>query len=319
VFGPEHPSTAAVHVTLADYLAEMHDPRSLAHGERARAIYERAHLEGLEAGGLYSALSSGYTNAGRHEDALRALRRDQQLEERIRGTDAISVAWSMEQQAGSLARLARYDEAVRVARAARAIAVARAGEDSIEVAAADEALGSALLDAGSNAEAAAVLERAVRWLIANPPLASEMTDVIPTLTALGDALMRLGRPRDALARYDQALELAEHAPMVSGTEMIDPLVAKAELLLGRGRAGEALPLAERAVAAIGDHVIEPETTAAARFALSRALWDSGGDRSRALAIAREAIADYARASAGAAKDRARASAWLTAHRAGAAG
>ena len=55
--------------------------------------------------------------------------------------------------------------------------------------------------------------------------------------------------------------------------------------LGLGEAREAVPLLERAVA--GGLEIE-----GARFALARAIWDSGGDRRRARRVAEEALPEF---------------------------
>jgi hypothetical protein len=64
------------------------------------------------------------------------------------------------------------------------------------------------------------------------------------------------------------------------------------IAIAQGRAGDATVLLERALA-----LREGRTTGAAeladtRFRLAQALWESGGDRTRALELARAALAGY---------------------------
>jgi hypothetical protein len=71
----------------------------------------------------------------------------------------------------------------------------------------------------------------------------------------------------------------------------DPLVALAQAEHSRGRAAQAVPLAERAVS-LAMKGRPPRHAAEARFVLARALWDAsadeGPDRARAMALAEQA-------------------------------
>jgi tetratricopeptide (TPR) repeat protein len=121
----------------------------------------------------------------------------------------------------------------------------------------------------------------------------------------GDALLGLGRPREALARYQKALALWKNLgpdhPYVAGglTGM-----ARAYVALGDLRA--ARPLAERALAMrekSGDPAIADTELALARI-LERE------DPARAVELARRALAGYRKAGPVAARDAAETEAWL---------
>jgi tetratricopeptide (TPR) repeat protein len=144
--------------------------------------------------------------------------------------------------------------------------------------------------AGESDEAAAV---------ARDALALAMDDLGPShfatflvLGNLGDALRRGGRCDDALVVLEGPLrtelpdELREH-PIVAGA-----LQVQAGCLLDLGRPAEALPLLERS-AEIFASVDEPLRLAENHMVLSRALWDSGRDPARAVALAEEARAAFA--------------------------
>ena len=54
----------------------------------------------------------------------------------------------------------------------------------------------------------------------------------------------------------------------------------------------AIPWFEGALRIRGPHDTDPPSTAEARFALASALWDTGGDRTRALSLAKAAKDTY---------------------------
>ena len=76
--------------------------------------------------------------------------------------------------------------------------------------------------------------------------------------------------------------------------MAYPLVGLGEDLLGLGQAAKALPILERATRIAEANALDPETMGECHFHLARAVWLAGGDGSRAAALARKAVGDYAR-------------------------
>jgi tetratricopeptide (TPR) repeat protein len=127
----------------------------------------------------------------------------------------------------------------------------------------------------------------------------------------GDAVAALAEDRAALEKIGAfyAADAQAFAPALTG-EGLD--------LLLLGRPAEAIAPLERA-AAIRAHARLPPAVAETAFALSRALWDGGGDRKRALALAgaaREGYAGVARRydSALYRREAAEVEAWIGAHR-----
>jgi tetratricopeptide (TPR) repeat protein len=113
---------------------------------------------------------------------------------------------------------------------------------------------------------------------------------------------------EAFVRTQQVREAAlglEH-PLVAV-----PLTRRGQLLTERGRAREAVPLLERALA-IRTESDEPiPLRIQSAFALAQALWAAGRDRARARALAEQALADAERTED---EDAGEITAWLTSHR-----
>jgi eukaryotic-like serine/threonine-protein kinase len=65
------------------------------------------------------------------------------------------------------------------------------------------------------------------------------------------------------------------------------------VLVDRGRAGQAIPILERALAIREHRAVARELLAETRDVLARALWRSTRDRERAIALARQARDGYA--------------------------
>ncbi|HET6148975.1 MAG TPA: serine/threonine-protein kinase [Polyangia bacterium] len=218
------------------------------------------------------------------------------------------------------------------------------------------------LDANGDREgAAAQMSSALR--IKERILGKDHPDVAFTLANLADTLNAIGRSKEALELSNRGVEILSRTFGVNHPRLLAQLTNRAEILNNLGRHEEAhrdavravaikgtgsgpeldlmyalAPLAEaelglghpaRAVAPLEQalHIAEAADAVTElprlRFAMARALWDSGRDRRRARAlaiiVAREAAA-YGPAGAGANKAlsdpngiRERAAAWLTAH------
>ena len=79
------------------------------------------------------------------------------------------------------------------------------------------------------------------------------------------------------------------------------------------RAGEAVPILERAQALREKHGAPAAKLGDVHFALAKALWSKGrgATRARALELADRALGDYAKAGQGATRDRSEVERWLT--------
>jgi len=216
-----------------------------------------------------------------------------------------------------------------------------------------------VLDANGDREGAATqLFQALR--IKERVLGHDHPDVAYTLTNLADTLRAIGRGKEALDLTNRGVQILGRTFGASHPRLVPLLVNRAEILNQLHRHAEARADAERAIAIqeseAGDqtdlvYALEPladallgQAQAAAavepvrrglklaegaelieelprlRFALARALWDSGRDRrgARALATRVAAAAPGAAKGGKAAKGdqalRTQAAAWLAAHR-----
>jgi hypothetical protein len=92
-----------------------------------------------------------------------------------------------------------------------------------------------------------------------------------------DLLLASGRPREARARYLEALVLLEAKHGAHGIGLLDALLGLGTAELASGQAAPAVITAERAVAiATGNgNAVAQDVQCAARFLLARARWASG--------------------------------------------
>jgi serine/threonine-protein kinase len=168
-------------------------------------------------------------------------------------------------------------------------------------------LGNVLLRMGRYTEARQHIERAVA--IRHKALGPDHFDLAPSLDYLGGVLTRLGKYAEARQHLEHALALRRKEPGPPGWEHPDnawTLLGLARLQRAQHRPAEAVPLLERAL-----RLELIPARAEVRFELAQALWETGKDRSRAVALATEARAQWLRL--GDARRSAEASRWLTAH------
>ncbi|MGN6105564.1 MAG: protein kinase domain-containing protein, partial [Kofleriaceae bacterium] len=98
-------------------------------------------------------------------------------------------------------------------------------------------------------------------------------------------------PATAERAFARALAILERLPG-RGDALGGLLVGRGEAELAIGNARAAVASLERGFALWAEHRIEPHLAPTARFALARALWQTGGDRARARALATQARDEY---------------------------
>jgi tetratricopeptide (TPR) repeat protein/predicted Ser/Thr protein kinase len=106
-----------------------------------------------------------------------------------------------------------------------------------------------------------------------------------------EALNRVGRYADALRLCRRALGIW-HEQGADAVIRSYTLTQEGLALVGVGKSGEALPPLEEALKARVDAHVNPAQQGETRFALARALWAKPATHPRALALARQARADY---------------------------
>ncbi|MCY1013941.1 tetratricopeptide repeat protein [Nannocystis pusilla] len=121
-----------------------------------------------------------------------------------------------------------------------------------------------------------------------------------------------GAHEDALKLFARALASQEQVLGPDHASVAHTLLGRGDALIGLGRAAEAVPELERALAIREAAQVQPEELAEARFAVARALWDANGDRTRARALAEQAATTYPTAP-GTEDARASVGKWLASH------
>jgi eukaryotic-like serine/threonine-protein kinase len=136
--------------------------------------------------------------------------------------------------------------------------------------------------------------------------------VVQATTILGTLLRQAGRLDESARALGEAHALAERVLPADNPVRVNAAVELALTDLALGRAAAAVALLEPAIDPLA-RIGVPENLAEARFALARALWDSGGDRARALAAAVAARDAYVGLGDLFAGPHAAVDAWLRAH------
>jgi tetratricopeptide (TPR) repeat protein len=286
--GPDHPSVAA---SLAN-LADVH--RTEGDYARARDLHERALAMRKRALGPYHADVAASLNdlaiihrvTGEPEQARALLERALAVREKVLGPKHPDVGRTLLNLGNVLSDAGEPAEAGALYERALAIQEEAFGPDHPDVAAvlvnlANARASTGLLEAGKalGERALAILEQAV---------GRDHPDVATVLYVLGDILSTGGEYEEARLRYARALEIYERALPPNHPDITSALVGLARVHLSQEQPADALPLAERAVAAIAAEQAEPLVQAEAEFVLARALWETGGDRARARASAERA-------------------------------
>jgi tetratricopeptide (TPR) repeat protein len=185
---------------------------------------------------------------------------------------------------------------------------ASGGADSSDSAVLANNIATTLARAGRWQEAELLLTEALTRL--ERKLGPEHPTLVVMLISLADVLRARGRLADALPHY-------EHATTLQGSLLEDRQGLWGGTLLSLGRAyldlrrpAEAVAPLSRLVAGRAQAHIPPMLGAVGRFFLAQALWDSGGDRQRALRLATEAGAQVDEADPSAPRLRKDLEAWL---------
>ncbi len=128
-------------------------------------------------------------------------------------------------------------------------------------------------------------------------------------------LARLGRFEEAMPFAAEALEVWRTSTDPGGLLVTYPMRTLGLCYYGLGRFDEAVTELERALALREANRLPPLRLAELRYPLARAVFARGGETVRALALARQALGEYAQVASTpvVARDRAELEAWLAAH------
>jgi tetratricopeptide (TPR) repeat protein/tRNA A-37 threonylcarbamoyl transferase component Bud32 len=311
--GPDDPRVADVLNELSVVLnAQGKYDEAAADLERALRIDEKAlGPDHPELGNVCASLSNAYEYRGDGRQALAFAQRGLAIREKALGPDHPLVAANLIDLGNAQDALGDLEGAMASYARALQIRERTAGEESPKTASVLYNMAQLRLLMGDAAGALADARRAVA--IQEKAKGPDHTDVGIGLSAVGDALGALGRSVEALPLHERALTILE-----AGFGKEHPDVAAALVGIGRDQlalhqGAAAVATLERAVAILAKGEVPARDRADADFALARALWASGGDRSRARALADGARATYAAGGHPLAGPLAQAEAWLHAH------
>jgi tetratricopeptide (TPR) repeat protein/predicted Ser/Thr protein kinase len=312
-FGPDHPviagsynNLAAVQFSLGAYAEAGRLFR------RALAVAEAAHGPDHPAvADFASNVANAYYMSGDYGSARPLYERAIAIQEKALGPEHPGLADPLNNFGNVLDATGDHAGAKAMYERALAIREKALGPEHPFVAESLSSLASVYTATGAYAQARAYNLRALA--IREKALGPEHASVGESLHNLANVDFATGAHADARARYERALAIHEKAVGPDHPDVAYHLAGLAEVALAQGEPGDALAPAERAVKVRSDAAVPPELLAYARFLLAKALWGApGGDRGRALALARQAHEAF-RAAEGQDKLRAEAEAWVRDH------
>jgi len=270
---------------LAIVQATAGDAEALATMERALELIERElGSEHPGTAGVIEDLGAMLFMRGELRRSLGFHERALAIKEAVLGPTHPALVHTLSNLGATYGELGEPDRAIAYLERALAVAEGGFGHNHIEVATALENLGVALRRRGDGEAGLPKLQRALQ--IREASLPADHPYVLRSLTVLGGLEIELERWTDALPHCERALALHERSPQPSSDQTITLLSTVGEALVGLHRANEAIPLLERALTV--DEAADADILAAPRFMLARALVETGGDRARALELARTA-------------------------------
>jgi tetratricopeptide (TPR) repeat protein len=250
----------------------------------------------------------------RSPEALAAYQRALELTRRSLGPRHPTVAVRLGNIALVLEAQERYEESLATQLQGLAIEEQSLGRDHPRLSITHGNLSGLLVILGRYGEALEHARRAVAIDDANPDTSPADRGV--SWLAVGDALFKLQRYPEALSANQKARDLftgslGEKHPWTAAAN-----ASYGAILFAQGRKADAVGPLRRAVSAFSAAGDETSNSGAARFLLALALWDRGGDRKEAIALARKARDIFTRTARNRKQDLPEVDAWLAAHRAG---
>lgn len=227
---------------------------------------------------------------GRYRDSLPYLRRALGIREAALGPEHRLVADSLNNIGNSLDLLNLREEALANFRRVYEIRKKVFGDSHPDVAAALNNIGSVYSNQRKFKEALSYHRQALEMRLAT--LGREHPRTALSFHNVGNDNLLQGRYREALPYFREALAVEEKTLGPDHPDVAEELVAIADMERRLGNPAAALGPLERALKIVEAQELEPGNVARTRFALAQALWDTGGDRDRALRLARQARQDF---------------------------
>ncbi len=271
----------------------------------AEAVLGRDHPR---TAGILSAHGLNLKNRGRYEEAYAVQARALAVLERAVGDESERLGLFLSNLGNTCMHLHRFDEARALH--ARALRIRRKahGDEHPLVALTLNNLANVAIEAKSWDEAVSLHEQALA--IRQKTLAPDDRMIGMSLTNLGDALAGARRLPEAIGRYRGSIAILEKLQGGAHSWLGYPLTGLGLALVESGSPNEAIEPLERALVIRAKEGQPEDIAAETRFALARALVGASQDRTRAMTLAREARAAFARGGEKKASFLAELDAWL---------
>ena len=252
-------------------------------------------------------LVQGYQ--GRYEESLATHDRALAIKRRTLGSDHPDLAASLNNIGIVRVNQNQLDEAIEAFEQTRRIYEHAFGPEHADVARTMSNIAYVYEIQEKYEQAIEVQKQAL--VLRRKTLGERHPEVATSLYNLGLTLGNSGRCPEALPYYEEALDIQRDVMGPDHPEVAFPLTGRGLCQLKLGRPGEAVDPLRHAVRLRTDAGTDPNLLAESQFALARALWASGGDRTEALELVGTARATWAEAGEAHAETAAEATAWLS--------
>jgi eukaryotic-like serine/threonine-protein kinase len=248
---------------------------------------------------------------GRYPEAQRWAKTADAVLQRLGGHELLH-AWLLNNLGGIFELQGQREAALRAQQEGLALKEQALGRDHPDVGFSEGNLAVVLTALGRNQEALAHVDRSIEIL--ENGLGAGHPDLATQLMNRGEILNALGRYRDGRASFERARIIWERELGLDSRDLAFALTGIGVSYLAEGDPSSAIVPLERAFKIREAQETDLARRAETRFALARALWESGRDRGRARVLAEQAREGYTKAVA---KDKlAEVESWLHGHERG---
>ena len=260
--------------------------------EGAFFIAAATHDDGTAANAAAQLIGAVGLEPARSRDAERWARLANALLDRPGNDDARVRAWVRQNHGIALATAGELERAAALFEQAASLKERSVGKEHPDVAISLDGLAWALISLDRPAEALSAANRAVAIHAAHTSQDGLM--LANALSNQGRVLLALGRKSEARAAFETALRTVDGPYRGADRALAETVAGLGELELAEEQPKTAIPLLEKALVMYERyHWGTTPLASASRFALARALWEAGGNRRRARALAVQARDAYA--------------------------
>jgi tetratricopeptide (TPR) repeat protein len=312
LLGAEHPDVGDIHDNIGAILQQQGKAdEALVEMRRALAIYEKSLAPSHpRIAGAHINLAWMLLSQDKLPEALDEVRTGLALQEQARGSDQLEQAATDLTLGIILWRLGRFEEALVALRRGLALHDSAWGPEHIEAANYHLEIGIVLGDQGHFDEALEEMRLALAILNKSP--GADPGEIGRVRDSMGSVLNSQGKPQLAMNEFRAALAIKEK---VLGAEHPNTAITIGNIGESELKIGEYAQASEhlgRALSILEVKLPVPSVLGEFRFALAQSRWAAKRERPGAVALARQALGDFAKVQ-GTEKQTAEIEHWLGGH------